>query len=54
MAGLESVEAFAQTLLGEALKDQFNVTVDLGKTLLCLRRPSNSECWRWKCPPSKC
>jgi len=39
MAGLESVEAFAQTLLGEALKDQFNVTVDLGKTLLCLRRP---------------
>ncbi|UZT90504.1 dermonecrotic toxin domain-containing protein [Pseudomonas koreensis] len=39
MAGLESVDAFAQALLGKALKDQFNVTVDLGKTLLCLRRP---------------
>ena len=39
MAGLESIDAFAQALLGKALKDQFNVTVDLDKTLLCLRRP---------------
>lgn len=39
MAGLESVDAFAQALLGKALKNQFNVTVDLDKTLLCLRRP---------------
>lgn len=39
MAGLEGIDAFAQALLGKALKDQFNVTVDLDKTLLCLRRP---------------
>ncbi|MCU1774745.1 NEL-type E3 ubiquitin ligase domain-containing protein [Pseudomonas sp. 13B_3.2_Bac1] len=39
MAGLEGIEAFAQALLVKALKAQFNVEVDVNKTLLCLRRP---------------
>ncbi|MBT9263508.1 hypothetical protein KKQ10_01335 [Pseudomonas sp. MG-9] len=39
MAGLESIEVFAEALLVKALKEQFNVEVDVNKTLLCLRHP---------------
>ncbi|PMQ12336.1 E3 ubiquitin-protein ligase sspH2 [Pseudomonas sp. AD21] len=37
MAALESIEAFAEAQLIKALKDQFNVELDVNKTLLCLR-----------------
>ncbi|WP_445178517.1 NEL-type E3 ubiquitin ligase domain-containing protein [Pseudomonas sp. McL0111] len=39
MSALESVEAFAEKLLKKALKDQYNVVVDVNKTLVCLRHP---------------
>ncbi|WP_440972645.1 NEL-type E3 ubiquitin ligase domain-containing protein [Pseudomonas koreensis] len=39
MSDLESVETFAEALLVKALKEQFNVEVDVNKTLLCLKRP---------------
>ncbi|MFJ2279802.1 NEL-type E3 ubiquitin ligase domain-containing protein [Pseudomonas sp. NPDC087803] len=39
MSALEDVEAFAEKLLTKALKDRFDIALDLRKTLLCLRRP---------------
>ncbi|QAX85336.1 hypothetical protein C2E19_16395 [Pseudomonas sp. DTU12.3] len=39
MAALESIEVFAEAQLVKALKNQFNVELDVNKTLLCLRRP---------------
>ena len=39
MATFKEVEAFAKPLLIKALKDQYQVQVDVEKTLLCLRRP---------------
>ncbi|WP_438869474.1 NEL-type E3 ubiquitin ligase domain-containing protein [Pseudomonas sp. L1(2025)] len=39
MATFKDVDAFARPLLLKALKDQYQVEVDVDKTLLCLRRP---------------
>lgn len=39
MATFQDVDTFARPLLLEALKAQFQVEVDVDKTLLCLRRP---------------
>ncbi|MFJ4246711.1 NEL-type E3 ubiquitin ligase domain-containing protein [Pseudomonas sp. NPDC089741] len=39
MAALESIEVFAEAQLKKALKSQFNIELDVNKTLLCLRRP---------------
>lgn len=39
MATFQDVDTFARPLLLKALKDQFQVDVDVDKTLLCLRRP---------------
>lgn len=39
MASLQDVDHFAEPLLVKALKDQFNVTLDVNKTLLQLRQP---------------
>lgn len=39
MAAFQDVDAFARPLLIKALKDQFQLQVDVDKTLLCLRRP---------------
>lgn len=38
MATFKDVDAFARPLLLNALKDQYQVEVDVGTTLLCLRR----------------
>ena len=39
MASFQDVNDFARPLLLKALKDQYQVEVDVDKTLLCLRRP---------------
>ena len=39
MSGFKDIDAFAEPLLRNALKEQFAVEVDVNKTLLCLRRP---------------
>lgn len=39
MASFQDIEAFARPLLVKALNDQYQVQVDVDKTLLCLRRP---------------
>lgn len=39
MASFRDLDAFARPLLLKALKDQYQVEVDVDKTLLCLRRP---------------
>ncbi|MBC3210077.1 hypothetical protein HU755_25050 [Pseudomonas sp. SWRI111] len=39
MASFQDIEAFARPLLLEALNDQFQLKVDVDKTLLCLKRP---------------
>lgn len=39
MASLQDIDHFAEPLLVKALKDQFNVTLDVNKTLLQLRQP---------------
>ncbi|QHC96233.1 hypothetical protein PspR84_16840 [Pseudomonas sp. R84] len=39
MSTFQPVEAFAKPLLIKALKDQYQVQVDVEKTLLCLKRP---------------
>ncbi|MGY2293230.1 NEL-type E3 ubiquitin ligase domain-containing protein [Pseudomonas sp. SDO528_S397] len=39
VADLQSIDAFAEPLLVAALKSQFNVQLDVNKTLLCLRKP---------------
>lgn len=39
MSTFQQVEAFARPLLIKALKDEYQLTVDVDKTLLCLRRP---------------
>lgn len=39
MASFQDIDAFARPLLLKALKDQYQVEVDVDKTLLCLRRP---------------
>ncbi|BBP71309.1 hypothetical protein PHLH6_33130 [Pseudomonas sp. Seg1] len=39
MATFQDVEAFARPLLIKALKDRFQLQVDVDKILLCLRRP---------------
>ncbi|KRP48307.1 leucine-rich repeat-containing protein [Pseudomonas libanensis] len=39
MATFKNIDAFAKPLLLEALKDQYQVEVDVEKTCLCLRRP---------------
>lgn len=39
MAGFQDVNDFARPLLLKALKDQYQIEVDVDNTLLCLRRP---------------
>ncbi|SDZ68126.1 NEL-type E3 ubiquitin ligase domain-containing protein [Pseudomonas salomonii] len=39
MSTFQDVDAFARPLLLKALKDQYQVEVDVDKTFLCLRRP---------------
>ncbi|HWH89660.1 MAG TPA: DUF6543 domain-containing protein, partial [Pseudomonas sp.] len=39
MSTFQPVEAFARPLLIQALQDEYQVQVDVDKTLLCLRRP---------------
>jgi Leucine-rich repeat (LRR) protein len=39
LASFQQVEAFARPLLIKALKDQYQVQVDVDKTQLCLKRP---------------
>ncbi|HWT68543.1 MAG TPA: NEL-type E3 ubiquitin ligase domain-containing protein [Pseudomonas sp.] len=39
MSTFQDIDAFAAPLLSKALKDQFNVELDLEKTLICLKQP---------------
>ncbi|ANF85829.1 hypothetical protein A7J50_2425 [Pseudomonas antarctica] len=39
MSTFQDVDAFAKPLLPKALKEQFQVEIDVDKTLLCPRRP---------------
>ncbi|NVZ67644.1 dermonecrotic toxin domain-containing protein [Pseudomonas costantinii] len=39
VATVKDIDAFAEPLLVKALHDQFNVQLDVHKTLLCLRKP---------------
>jgi Leucine-rich repeat (LRR) protein len=39
MSSLQGIEAFAEPILRNALKDRFGIEVDVNKTLVCLRRP---------------
>jgi len=39
LSAFQQVEAFARPLLIKALKDEYQLTVDVDTTLLCLRRP---------------
>lgn len=39
MAGLQDIDTFAAPLLTKALKDQFNVELDINKTFLQLKKP---------------
>ncbi|MBC3366224.1 NEL-type E3 ubiquitin ligase domain-containing protein [Pseudomonas sp. SWRI154] len=39
MSSFQDVDNFARPLLRQALKDQFDIDVDVDKTWLCLRRP---------------
>lgn len=48
VAALQDVDAFAAPLLVKALKDQFNVTLDVHTTLLCLKKPLSVSVFKWE------
>ncbi|MGY2339871.1 NEL-type E3 ubiquitin ligase domain-containing protein [Pseudomonas sp. SDO5532_S415] len=39
MTAFQDIDAFAAPLLSKALKDRFNVELDVNKTLICLKQP---------------